>query len=119
MRCMIRQLEERAKLPDEITLDALGAAVPHAVVKAVVAELGVAEHRRRKLPAEVGLLLSVAMNLFTQDFLDQVLVKLLKGLRFIWPDPTFVPAQQGMDGAPSRTVASYATASFRILRRNS
>jgi Insertion element 4 transposase N-terminal/Transposase DDE domain len=95
MRFMIRQIEERAKLPDEITLDALGAAVPRAVVKAVVAELGVAEHRRRKLPAEVGLLLSVAMNLFTQDSLDQVLVKLLKGLRFIWPDPTFVPASKG------------------------
>jgi hypothetical protein len=54
MRFMRRQREERAKLPDEITLDALGAAVPHAVVKAVVAELGVAEPRRRKWPAEVG-----------------------------------------------------------------
>jgi hypothetical protein len=95
MRCMRRQLEEQAKLPDEITLDALGAAVPHTVVQAVVAELGVAEPRRRKLPAEVGLLLSVAMNLFTQDSLDQVRVKRLQGLRFIWPDPTFVPASQG------------------------
>jgi len=92
---MIRQIGEQAKLTDEIALDALGAAVPHAMVKAVVAELGVAEHRRRKLPAELGLLLSVAMNLFTQDSLDQVLVKLLKGLRFIWPDPTFVPASKG------------------------
>lgn len=95
MRFMIRHIDEHAQLTDEITLDALGAAVPHAVVKAVVADLGVAEHRRRKLPAEVGLLLSVAMNLFTQASLDQVLVKLLKGLRFIWPDPTFVPASKG------------------------
>jgi hypothetical protein len=92
---MIRHIDEQAQLTDEITLDALGAAVPHAVVQAVVAELGVAEHRRRKLPAEVTLLLSVAMHLFTQDSLDQVLVKLLKGLRFIWPDPTFVPASKG------------------------
>ena len=36
---MRRQSEDQAKLPDEITLEALGAAVPHAVVKAVVAEL--------------------------------------------------------------------------------
>lgn len=92
---MIRQIEAQAKLPDEITLDALGAAVPHAVVKAVVAALGVAEHRRRQLPAEVGLLLSVAMNLCTQDSLDHVLVKLRKGLRFIWPAPTVVPASTG------------------------
>ena len=95
MRFMIRHIDEQTILTDEITLDALGAAVPQAVVKAVVAELGVAEDRRRKLPAELGLLLSVAMNLFTQDSLDQVLVKLLKGLRFIWPDPTFVPASKG------------------------
>jgi Insertion element 4 transposase N-terminal/Transposase DDE domain len=95
MRFMIRQIDAQAKLPDEITLDALGAAVPHATVKAVVTALGVTEHRRRKLPAEVALLLSVAMNLFTQDSLDQVLVKVLKGLRFIWPDPTIVPASRG------------------------
>lgn len=95
MRFMIRQINEQAKLTDEIVLDALEAAVPHAVVKAVVADLGVATHRRRKLPAELGLLLSVVMNPFTQDSLDQVLVKLLKGLRFLWPDPTFVPASKG------------------------
>jgi hypothetical protein len=95
MRFMLRHIDEQAKLTDEIALDALGAAVPHSTVKAVVAELGVVEHRRRKLPAEVALLLSVAMNLFTQDSLAQVLVKLLKGLRFIWPDPTFAPANKG------------------------
>lgn len=95
MRFMFRHIDEKAKLMDEIALDALGAAVPPAVVKAVVAEQGVAERRRRKLPAEVGLLLTVAMNLFTQDSLEQVLRKLLKGLRLIWPDPTFVPASKG------------------------
>jgi hypothetical protein len=82
---MIRHIDEHAQLTDEISLDAFGAAVPHAVVKAVVADLGVAEHRRRKLPAEVALLLSMAMHLFIQDSLTQVLIKLLKGLRFIWP----------------------------------
>jgi hypothetical protein len=61
-------------------------------VKAVIKDLGVVEQRRRKIPSEVGVLLSVAMNLFTQESLEQVLVKLLKGLRFIWPDPTVVPA---------------------------
>ena len=35
------------------------------------------------------------MNLFTQDSLDQVWVQRLKGRRFIWPDPPFVPASQG------------------------
>lgn len=83
-----------AKLTDEIRLEALEFAVPHEQVKAVVRDLGVAEQRRRKVPAEVAVLLSVAMNLFTQESLQQVLVKLLKGLRFIWADPTIVPANK-------------------------
>jgi hypothetical protein len=75
-------------------LEALEAAVPHEQVKAVISDLGVAEQRRRKLTAEVGLLMSVAMNLFTHDPLPQVLVKLMKGLRFIWPDARLVPANK-------------------------
>jgi hypothetical protein len=31
MQCMIRQLKEQAKPPDEITLNVLGAVVPHAM----------------------------------------------------------------------------------------
>jgi hypothetical protein len=73
-------------------LEALEAVLPHEQVKAVIKDLGVADQRRRKIPSEVGMLLSVAMNLFTQESLEQVLVKLLKGLRFIWHDPTVVPA---------------------------
>lgn len=83
-----------ASFTDELKLDALESAVPHDQVKAVISDLGVAEQRRRKLTAEVGLLMSVAMNLFTHDSLQQVLVKLMKGLRFVWPDPTMVPANK-------------------------
>jgi hypothetical protein len=35
------------------------------------------------------------MNVFPRDSLDQGVVKLLKGLRFIGPDPTFVAASKG------------------------
>jgi len=68
--------------------------VPHEQVQAVIRDLSVAEQRRRKVPAEVAVLLSVAMNLFTHHSLQQVLVKLLKGVRFIWADPTVVPANK-------------------------
>lgn len=91
----LRQIDENAQLSDEVALEAIEAAVPRAVVEAVVADLGVAEQRRRKLTAEMGLLLGIAMNLFTRDSLGQVLVKLLQGLRFIWPDPNFAPATKG------------------------
>jgi hypothetical protein len=91
----LRQIAEGAKLTDEMALEALESAVPQAVVEAVVDELGAAEQRLRKLPASVTLLLGIAMNLFTHNSLSQVLVKMLKGLRFIWPDPDFVPASKG------------------------
>lgn len=81
-------------ITDEMKLDALESALPHDQIKAVISDLGVAEQRRRKVTSEVGLLISVAMNLFTRDSLQQVLVKLMKGLRFIWPDPTVVPANK-------------------------
>lgn len=75
MRFVLRQIDQDVKLPDAVALEALEVAIPHEVVKAVVADLGVAEQRRRKLPAEIGLLLGIAMNLFTCDSLQQVLVK--------------------------------------------
>lgn len=95
MGFMLRQISPNAKLTDEICLSAIETAVPQAVVKAVVLDLGVAERRDRKLPAVVTLLLGVAMNLFTHHALDQALVQMLQGLRFIWPDPNFVPATKG------------------------
>ncbi|HEX2987947.1 MAG TPA: transposase domain-containing protein [Chloroflexota bacterium] len=76
-------------------MEALEAAVPQATVEAVIADLGVAEQRRRKLPAELTLLLSVAMNLFTHHPLEEVLRKLLRGLRLIWPEDDFATAGKG------------------------
>ena len=95
MGFMIRQIPVGAKLCDEVALDAIEAAVPQSVVRAVVAELGVRAKRRRKLPAEVTMLVVVMMNLFTGQSLQQVLIKMLKGLRFIWPDPNFAQATKG------------------------
>ncbi len=92
---MIRQIDPNAKLADEVSVDALEAAVPRATVEAVVADPGVAEQRRRKLPAELTVLLTVAMNLFTHDALEEVLRKLLRGLRFIWPQPDITTANKG------------------------
>jgi hypothetical protein len=92
---MIRQIPADAKLSDEVALDAIAATVSRSVVNSVVADLGVATERRRKLPAEVTMLIPVAMNLFTRQSLEQVVVKVFKGLRLLWPDPNFVTASKG------------------------
>jgi hypothetical protein len=91
---MIRQIDPNAKLTDEALMRALEATVPQAAVEATIADLGVAEQRRRKLPAELTMLLSIAMNLFTHHPLEEVLRQLLKGLRLIWPEDDFVTANK-------------------------
>jgi hypothetical protein len=87
MGFMIRQIADDAKLTDEIALEAIASAVPEEVVRAVVSDLGAAEERDRKLPTHVTLMLGIGMNLYPSESLERVYRKMVKGLRFIWPDP--------------------------------
>lgn len=95
MGYMIRQVAPTLRLSDEHVLEALAEVMPQETVRAVVTELGAMEARCRKLPAQLTLLLTVAMALFPREALDRVLFKLLKGLRLLWPEPDFRPATKG------------------------
>ena len=95
MGFMLRQLAPAAKLADELALEALASAIPPATVQAVITDLGVTEQRRRQLPADVTRLLTIAMNLFTDQALSDVFDSLISGLRFIWPDPDAGPVTKG------------------------
>jgi hypothetical protein len=77
---------------EAIALEALERVMPAVVVKDAVA--GVPHGRRRKLPADVTVLLCVAMSLFTQEALRVVLHKLVHGLRLFWPDPDIALASK-------------------------
>ena len=81
----LRTIAEDTRFSDAVKLNALEQAIPQAVVEAVITDLGAAEQRTRKLPAVVTLLLCIAMGLFTNMALEQVLIKMVKGLRYIWP----------------------------------
>jgi hypothetical protein len=81
----LRTIAENTRFPDAVNLNAIEQVVPQAVVEAVIADLGVKEQRVRKLPAKITVLLCVAMGLFTNIALEQVLSKMVKGLRYIWP----------------------------------
>jgi len=81
----LRTIRDNISFPEAVTLNALEQAIPQATVEAVVADLGVEEQRVRKLPAVVTLLLCVAMGLYTNIALQQVLARMVKGLRYIWP----------------------------------
>jgi hypothetical protein len=81
----LRTIADNVRFPEAVRLNALEQAIPQATVEAVIADLGAEEQRLRKLPAMVTLLLCVAMGLFTNMSLEQVLIKMVKGLRYIWP----------------------------------
>lgn len=95
MGFMVRRIAPDAKLGEQRVLDAVAAALPAAAIRAAVDETGVRERRERKLPAELTVLLAVAMTLYPREALERVLAKLLRGLRFLWPDPTFRTAGKG------------------------
>ena len=81
----LRTIADGIEFPEAVRLNALEQVIPQATVEAVITDLGVKEQRLRKLPAKVTLLFCEAMGLFTNTSLEQVLKKMIKGLRYIWP----------------------------------
>ncbi len=84
---MVRQWAPDAKFTEAVALEALERVVPQALVQEAARGADVPTQRRRKLPAEVTLLLCSAMGVFTTQALEVVLEKLVHGLRLFWPDP--------------------------------
>jgi hypothetical protein len=94
MGFIARQRLETSTFTDAIALEALERVVPLAMIQAVVADADVPTERRRKLPADVTLLLCVAMGLFTREALTMVLHKLVHGLRLFRPGPDVALASE-------------------------
>jgi hypothetical protein len=90
----LRMIADNVKFPEAVQLNALEQAMPQAMVEAVIADLGAEEQRTRKLPAVMTAMLCIAMGLFTNIALEQVLKKMVKGLRYIWPDTDYQTANK-------------------------
>jgi len=91
---MVRQWEPRAKFTDTLALEVLERVLPHALIQAAAAEADHPTQRRRKLPADVTLLLCVAMSLWSHEALEVVLDKMAHGLRLFWPEPDIALASK-------------------------
>ena len=90
----LRTITDMSRFSENVRLNLLERAVPQAAVEAVVVDLDATEQRTRKLPAALTTLLCVAMGLFTDTALEQVLIKIVKGLRYIWPDDAYQTANK-------------------------
>jgi hypothetical protein len=88
----LRQVDETVHFTQEATLDALGQTIPRARIETLLQSLHCVEQRTRKLTLVLAVLVCIAMNLFTEEAIDDVLAKLLQGPRFLRPDDDLVPA---------------------------
>ena len=89
----LREIAAESKFCQELTLDAIARAVPLEEIKAALAEEAVYAQRERKLNMVVTVLVTIAMNLYARISMGEVLHKIAKGLRYIWPDPDYPVAK--------------------------
>ena len=58
-------------------------------IKAALQETGVQEARERKLSMVTVMLLTIAMNIYARLSIGEVMGKIARGLRFVWPNPDY------------------------------
>lgn len=92
MGFMVRPLPAGTNLDEAVAIRALERAVPRAQIQAVAAAYRRPGQRRRKLPAEVLLLVSILLGLYTEEAIGRVLGKLYRGARLLGPEPAVAPA---------------------------
>ena len=85
----IREIKVESKFSDELTLEAIGRAVPMEEIVAVIRDEGVQEARQRRLNMVTVLLLVIAMNIYTRLSIGHVMREIAQGVRFFWSDPSY------------------------------
>lgn len=111
----IRQIEPKGELGQAITVDAITQIVPMESIREALRECRASEQRTRRLPAQLVVLLCIAMNLFWEVSLGYVLVRLAQGLRLLREDGV-----EALAGKSSISEARYrlgATVLARLFKR--
>jgi hypothetical protein len=80
----IREIEAEGELSQAITVDTIAEIVPTEAIRETIEQCGVREQRMRRLPAELVVVMCIAMNLFWELSLSYVLVRLSKGARLLY-----------------------------------
>ncbi len=91
----IREFAAESKFAGELRLDAIRRAVPAEDIQSVLEEQGAQAKRQRKLNAFVTVLLVIAMSIYTHLSIGDVMSKIARGLRYLWPDPDYEVANDG------------------------
>jgi hypothetical protein len=99
MRYTIRDLETESKFAAQLTVEAIGKAVPTETIRGILVDLGLMAQRERKLNAVVTVLVVIMMSIHANMSIGAVMDKVVRGLRFVWPDPEW--------GVPGDSAISY------------
>jgi hypothetical protein len=84
----IREIDAECEFCQAVSVDALAHAIPQSALHQALAHHGVAAQRERKLTLLLTLWLVIALHLYPSVSIAGVLRKLVRGLRFLWPDPS-------------------------------
>ena len=95
MERSLRQIDLSVHLTSEATLEAMGEVISQERIKEILEPIGKSELRVRKLTMVIVVLVCIAMNLFTEEAIEDVLFKLMQGPRFLRPEDDIVTASQG------------------------
>lgn len=83
----LRQLVRGSNFPQQLKLRALERLLPQSLLDTVLEECHALAQRERKLSAQAMVWVLIAMNLFLDRSMGQVLEQLARGARLLWPDP--------------------------------
>ena len=95
MAISLRQINPAVHLTNEATLEALGEIVSPEQIKKILKPLDKCELRVRKLTMVLVVLICIAMCLYTEEAIEDVLAKLMQGPRFLRPGDDIVTASKG------------------------
>lgn len=85
----LRQFEQEDNFCQQVSLDAFERVIPSTQVKAVLAAYGPTGTRARRLTPQAIVWLVIALHLFSRSSLAHVFQHLVRGLRFLWPNPLY------------------------------
>ena len=114
MSFKLRVLNASNKFPHEINIHAINKIVSSRVIAKALNKTNKWEIRLRKLSAALMIWFCIALNLFTDESYKDVLSKLVKGLRYIWPDPNLqLPGKSALCAARDRLGVAPVVEVFR------
>lgn len=95
MSLILRQVDDTEPLSAHLALEALGNLLTPAQLDELLRQQGIVDLRIRKLPAAVCVVLCIAMNLFADAALPAVFQHMVRGLRWLWPQPRALHVTKG------------------------